>query len=123
MNQLNPNLVLQEIVAAAREWVQVSQTEKTKRAQITAWERTSIKDIRARRDILMTYLERSFDERKENFNRLFDALETALENDRQDVSGILQTITTLAGQGPFADLQDADALAALFKSGDLNLTV
>lgn len=58
----------------------------------------------------------SFDERKDNLTRLFDAFERLMSTHHGDVSEVLRSITTLANQGPFADLKDPAAFAALVRS-------
>lgn len=96
--------IVNGIIEAASEWVQVHETESTKRAYISSWERATVEEIHARRDVFLTYLERSFDERDRAFHKLFSALDTAMTSDTQQVAAILGAITTLASRSPFADL-------------------
>lgn len=106
------------VIDRVGEWVQLAQTETTKRADIAAWEQTTVEEIRAKRDVLITYLDRSFDERAENFRRLFDSLDAAIADRSEKVSEVLGAITALAMKGPFADLKDVGAAARALKDPD-----
>jgi hypothetical protein len=100
--------VVREIVATANHWIDVHETEVTKRSVIAAREHTLIEEIHARRDLFLTYLDRSFDEREMNFTELFRALDRALASDSASVASVLASITALAAKSPFADLVDID---------------
>ena len=106
------------VIDRVGEWVQLVQTETTKRTDITAWERTTVEEIRAKRDVLIAYLNRSFDERAENFRRLFDSLDAAIADRSEKVSEVLGAITALAMKGPFADLKDVHTAARALKDPD-----
>lgn len=106
------------VIDRVGEWVQLVQTQTTKRADIEAWERTTVEDIRAKREVLINYLNRSFDERAENFRRLFDSLDTAIADRSEKVSEVLGAITALAMKGPFADLKDVDTATRALKDPD-----
>jgi hypothetical protein len=106
------------VVDRVGEWVQLVQAETTKRVDIAAWERTTVEEIRAKQEVLITYLNRSFDERAENFRRLFDLLDKAIADRSDKVSELLGAITALAIKSPFADLKDVDAAARALKDPD-----
>lgn len=106
--------VVQEIVALGREWVKVHEEETTRRAEIAADRDTLLADIHARRDLFVTYLDNSFDERTSNFEALFARLDVALANDSDAAATILSSITALAMKSPFADLRDPDLLRKKF---------
>ena len=97
------------VMASANEWVQVVAQEKTKREEIRVWEQSQIEIIHVQRDFLLTALDRTFDERRENFRRLFNNLDSALTSEREDsgaqVSELLTAITELAQTSPFKDLK------------------
>lgn len=109
------------VLASANEWVQVVVEEKTKRDEISSWEKTQLEIIGVQRDFLLTALDRTFDERAENFRRLFDNLDTALTSDREDagsqVSEILGAITDLAQTSPFKDLKSPTLVVQEFLQG------
>lgn len=102
--------LLEEIVKLAEEWITVHEEETTKRVQIEAEAEIKLAEINARRDLFLTYLDKTFDEREKNFDRLFTRLDDALANKPEAVGVILSSITTLALKSPFADLHDPVAL-------------
>ncbi len=97
------------VLASANEWVKVVAQEKTRREEIRVWEQSQLEVIHVQRDFLLTALDKTFDERRENFRRLFDNLDAALASEREDagaqVSEILTAITDLAQTSPFKDLK------------------
>lgn len=97
------------VLASANEWVTVVAQEQTHREEIRAWETSQLKIIQVQRDFLLTALDKTFDERRENFRRLFDNLDTALVSNRDDsaaqVADLLGAITDLAQTSPFKDLK------------------
>lgn len=105
---LGATALVDQIVGAVNEWVQIHETETTKRELIRAQENRVIAEIQARRELFITYLDRSFDERERAFNELFRALDRAMDSEPSAVAGILGSITTLAAKSPFADLVDID---------------
>lgn len=108
---LSPQMVLESLVSEMSAWVTVIQEEGTKRARIEAQRQVLLADIATKRDIILTYLERSFDERQANFTSLFGQLEAACAGGRSDeIALLLGAITTLASKSPFADLHDLDLL-------------
>jgi predicted dinucleotide-binding enzyme len=97
------------VVNSTNEWVTVIVQEQTRRQEIRAWEKSQLEIIHVQRDFLLTALDKTFDERGENFRRLFDQLDAALVSDRDDaaaqVSDLLGAITDLAKTSPFKDLK------------------
>jgi len=111
---INPAQCLKEITTAYTEYKTIHEQEKTKRQQINAWENITIKKIHAQRKILMEYLDRSFDERKENFKNLFDTMDKAVENgDTQSLALVLKSITDLAASGPFKEIASVDMVKGI----------
>lgn len=100
--------VVDQIVGAVNEWIKVHEEETTKRELIRAQENIVVTEIQARRELFLTYLDRSFDERERAFNELFRALDRAMDNDPGSIAAILGSITSLAAKSPFADLVDID---------------
>ncbi|MCK5929052.1 MAG: hypothetical protein KAG80_12730 [Nocardioides sp.] len=115
---INPLTVLDEITRLAGEWIHVHEEEETKRAQIAADAETRIAEIHARRDLFLTYLDKTFDEREALFERLFDRLDQALSHDPSSAGEILGSITALALKSPFADLRDPVAVRAKLADSD-----
>ena len=83
--------------------------EQTQREEIRAWEKSQLEIIQVQRDFLLIALDKTFDERRENFRRLFNNLDAALVSDRDDaaaqVADLLRAIMDLAKTSPFKDLK------------------
>lgn len=109
------------VLASANQWVKVIGEEKTKRDEIRAWEQTQLEIIHVQRDFLLTALDKTFDERRDNFWRLFNNLDSALVSERDDagaqVSEILGAITELAQTSPFKDLKSPALVVQEFLQG------
>ena len=98
---------LQAIVEAYTNYKIVAQEEQTKRRNIANWEKTTIAQIKAQRDIMILYLDRSFDERAHNFGQLFEKVDQAINNgDNNQLTLVLNSITELAKSSPFKNLAD-----------------
>jgi hypothetical protein len=108
---VNPMNTLNELAALYKEASIIIETEKTKRAQIVAEKETKIEMIRAQRDFFMDYLKKTFDERATNFNKLFEVIDDALENDNiQQLALGLDSLNKLAAESPFKLIADVNAL-------------
>ena len=106
------------VMTSANEWITAIRQEETKRQEIRAWEKSQLEIIRVQRDFLLTALDKTFDERRENFGRLFDNLDTAIASDGDDaaarVADILGAITDLAKTSPFKDLKSPEIVVQEF---------
>lgn len=113
---VDPFQVLQVVVEYGDKWVTEIQRGMTERAEITAWEQVQTGKLRAQRDVLLKALDLTFDERRENFSRLFNGLDAAMEaGDAVQASSFLQSITELAKESPFKDLANVEIIAADLK--------
>lgn len=102
---LNPAECLQQVVSAYTEYKIIAEQQKTKRCEIEAWEKEAIAKINAQRDLLMAYLDRSFDERAENFRALFSVVDNAMSSGNNDQLALaLNSITEIAKSNPFKEL-------------------
>ena len=103
----DPVQCLNDIVQAWTEYLKIAEEEKTKRREIAAWEKATIAEIQAKRDILMKYLDCSFDERARNFHLLFEVADTAISSqDNQKLGFALTAIVELAKSNPLKDMAD-----------------
>ncbi len=124
IGNINPQQLLALLVGEVNDWVKVIQEEGTKRTAIDAQRQVMLAQIDARRDIFITYLERSFDERAVNFDALFTRLEAACTaGNSADIATILGAITALAAKSPFADLHDLDLVKANLGDADYEWVV
>nr|WP_290222633.1 hypothetical protein [Trichocoleus desertorum] len=110
---VNPAECLQQIISAYTECTQITEEERTKRREIEANEKETIAKINAQRDLLMAYLDHSFDERAENFRSLFKVVDQAVANQNNEQLGAaLSTIVEIAKSCPFKNLADLASVRA-----------
>ena len=116
---VNPAECLQQMVSAYTEYMKVAQQEQTKRREIDTWEQTTIAKISAQRNLLMAYLDRSFDERAENFRSLFCVVDQALTaGNNEQLALALNSITEIAKSSPFKDLANLASVRAALDDPD-----
>lgn len=116
---INPDVALQTIVASYADYKQIVSQEKTKREQIRAWRDVELERIAAQRELFMTYLECTFDERRANFAKFFEVLDHAVETEAVDVvSTTLDSITALAKTSPFKDIATVAQVRAVLDAPD-----
>lgn len=101
-----------QLVDAVRHWHQTIESEQTKRRTIAADEALWLAAIDADRQALLTYLDRTFDERAASFRELFAKLDQAMETDSAQITDILGAITAIAVKNPFSGLDDAATVSA-----------
>ncbi|MBD2389330.1 hypothetical protein RI030_06480 [Aphanizomenon flos-aquae NRERC-008] len=110
---------LRAIVEAYTEYKIVAQEETTKRRGIEAWETATIAKIQADRDVLIKYLENSFDERAKNFSFLFEKVDQAIANgDNNQLTLALHSITEIAKSSPFKDFANLQSVTAALDDPD-----
>ncbi len=97
------------VVEAYYAYMRVVEEEATKRRDIEAWEKTQITGINAKRDFFLSYIDKAFAERAENFRRLFNSLDGAMAGGSIEQLGlILHQVTELAKHSVFSDLADLE---------------
>ena len=115
----DPSRCLNEIVQALTEYLRIAEEEKTKRFEIKALEKVTLADIEAKRNFLVNYLERSFDERATNFQSLFQLVDLAISSgDNQQLSLALHAVTELAKSSPFKDIANLSTVQAALNNSD-----
>lgn len=118
-SNVNPFAVLQTMVEYADRWVAEVQQAKTDRAEIAAWERVQLEKIQAQRAVLLKALDLTFDERRVNFQRLFDGLDVAMAaGDASQAAALLESITDLAKESPFKELANLEIIVSELKRPD-----
>lgn len=98
--------------------------QRTAQEQIRSDAAVEIARIHAVRDVMLDYLDRSFDERRKNFDMLFAQLDRAVASESlESVARTLDAIVALSKTSPFKDLADAakakDVLKDKSKEWDL----
>lgn len=115
----NPVECLGEIVSAHTEYKKIAEQEQSKQREIESCEKTTIAKIEAQRDLLMGYLDRSFDERAENFCKLFSVVDQAIATgNNEQLALALNSITELAKSSPFKELADLASVRAKLNDPD-----
>ena len=108
-----PAQCLKEIVTAYTDYLKVAEEQRTKRDKIKAWEQETLATIKAQRDFLITYLDRSFDERSKNFQALFAVIEEAISTGNNEQLALsLHSLTELAKSSPFQELTNLNSVRA-----------
>lgn len=116
---VNPFEVVQTMVEYADRWVAEVQRAKSDRAAIAAWEHVQTEKIHAQGAVLLKALDLTFDERRENFHRLFDGLDTAMAaGDAAQAASFLESITDLAKASPFKELANLEIIVSELKRPD-----
>lgn len=93
------------IVNIAGKTTQFEEYQITKRKKIAADRDIVIKQIEDNSKIIMKYLDLAFDERKENFKKMFSTLDKAISTGNTEiVVCTLDSIVKLASSSPFKDL-------------------
>ena len=116
---INPAECIQQMVSAYNEYKIIAEQEQTKRREIDAWEKEAIAKINAQRDLLIAYLDRSFDERAENFRALFNVVDSAIaSNNNQQLALTLNSITEIAKSSPFKELANLTSVRAALDDPD-----
>ena len=108
------------MVEYADRWVAEVQRAKSDRAAIAAWEHVQTEKIHAQGAVLLKALDLTFDERRENFRRLFDGLDQrrwprAMPHRPPPC---LESITDLAKASPFKELANLEIIVAELKRPD-----
>lgn len=95
------------LVTATNETIKFCEIQKTKRAAIRAEAACQIHQIDAMKKCIQTYLEKTFDERREIFKKEFEMMDKAFDSgNMQALSLTLNHITSLAKESPFKNLAD-----------------
>jgi hypothetical protein len=116
---INPGECLQQMVSTYTDYLKIAEQEKTKRREIEAWEKEAIAKINTQRDLLITYLDRSFDERAENFRALFNVVDKAMSSgNNEQLALTLNEITEIAKSSPFKELANLTSVRAALDDPD-----
>lgn len=115
--------IVNNIISLADEAIQTIQKETTERTRITEEARVKIAQIESQERLLMLFLERSFDERRDVFKELFRQLDRAFDEGAPAVEAVLGSINALAAKSPFADIRNVEDVRAMMKEKDREIEV
>lgn len=100
------------LVVMAGEVRKFEEAQITKRVGIAADRDIAIAQIKAQQELLTDYLERSFDERAQNFSKLFTVVDEALDSGNMTALALgLESVIQLASTSPFKDLRTVEETA------------
>jgi len=89
-----------------KENYKIREEETTKRHNITAMKEFEIEKIKAQKEVLKDYFEKTFSERKENFNKLFDVLDKGIESNNLELIQLsLHSIVEIAKDSPLKQIE------------------
>ena len=101
--------VVNNFAAIAGEVEKFREVQKTKRTAIEAEKQVVITKLHTQRDLFLKYLDVTFDERKNNFKKLFEVVDDAImKGNTQQLAMGLNSINDLAKSSPFKDLASID---------------
>ena len=84
----------------------VTEEETTKRDYISAMKEFEIKKIQAQKEVLKDYFEKTFTERRINFDKMFDALDKGIENNNLELIQLsLGSIVEIAKDSPLKQIE------------------
>lgn len=107
------------LVMMAGEVRKFEEAQVTKRVGIAAERDIAIANIKAQQELLKNYLNKSFDERAENFKSLFVVVDDALESDNMTALAMgLESVVKLAVSSPFKDLRTIQETASALADPD-----
>lgn len=91
----------------AADAIRVIAVQRTEQEHIRQNARVEVEQIHAVRDVMLRYLDRSFDERHSNFDALFTRLDAAMgQGNLEAMAMTLDALVKLAQSSPFRDLVD-----------------
>lgn len=107
---------MQMLIQTHHEYKKIAAQEKTKREAIEAWKDVRLTELSHQKEILKTYLEETFKERREMIDGLFDALDKGMDSGNMDViNAAIGGIINLSKDSP---LQNVDKLIHAMKDND-----
>lgn len=107
------------LIETHHEYKKIAAQEKTKREAIEAWKDVRLTELKNQKEILKTYLEETFRERREMIDGLFEALDKGIDANNLDViNGAINGIVSIAKDSP---LQQVDKLMLALKNDDVKV--
>lgn len=120
--KIDPNQAINTIGSLAGQLLGLLKSKddnETERERIRADKEKTLAQIEATREVLMTFLNRSFDERAIVLKKSFEVMDVAIKNnDIQALACTVQSVTSLAAQSPFTALLDVRNVRNSLMSSD-----
>ena len=84
----------------------VTEEETTKRHNITSMKEFEIEKIQAQKEVLKDYFEKTFAERRINFDKMFDALDKGIDSNNLELIQLsLNSIVEIAKDSPLKQVE------------------
>lgn len=95
------------LVSAWADYKKIAETERTKRAAISAFKETKLAQIESQRSILEQYLSGVFKERASTINGFFERLDRGIENGDSELIGLaIGAIVDITKESPLAGARE-----------------
>jgi hypothetical protein len=97
---------LKALVEAQKENHRVTEEQKTIREGIAAQKEIAIEEIRAKKEILLTYFDNIFEERRNNYQKFFEMLDKGIEDNNIELLQLAtNAIVNIALDSPLKELK------------------
>ncbi len=94
------------LVNSHYEYKKVAEEEKTKRVSIEAWRAVNVGKIQHQTEILKSYLENTFSERRYAIDEMFDRLDVAMQTGNMDLmSAAMGGIVSIVKSSPLQEVE------------------
>lgn len=94
------------LVSSHYEYKKIAEEEKTKRASIEAWREVNVGKIQHQTEILKSYLENTFSERRYAIDEMFDRLDVAMQTGNMDLmSAAMGGIVSIVKSSPLQEVE------------------
>ena len=119
LQELEVELAIRAVIIMGKSLIEVNkfaEIQETQRAAIYAETVQICKEMDVYRDLVLNYMDKAYDERRENFKQLFQVLDAARTSGNiEQMNTILQGIHKLAVSAPFKPLTANDLKKAIDK--------
>lgn len=107
------------LIETHHEYKKIAAQEKSKREAVKAWKDVRLTELKNQKEILRSYLEETFKERRYMIDGLFEALDKGIEANNLDViNGVIGGIINVAKESP---LQQVDKLMLSLQNDDVKV--
>lgn len=107
------------LIETHHEYKKIAAQEKSKREAVKAWKDVRLTELKNQKEILRSYLEETFKERRYMIDGLFEALDKGIEANNLDViNGAIGGIINVAKESP---LQQVDKLMLSLQNDDVKV--
>ena len=121
MNSKDTASVLTQLIQAKKEYEMCVEKETTKRKEIESNMVMYLETLKLKRDIVFSVLEEQYKLRKESIENLYELLDKAYEDGRDDV--VIQAISSIEGIIKESPAKDLLNIEEGFRNPDKTLTI